>query len=668
MTRVLRLVRRLPWWAAGLLAFVSLAGATAALAAQSDPAPDLTWIDTPADQPVAWTDEIPAHIAAAEGDAWHERDGVAEAVAVNTPLLAGDRIRTQRGRVEIRFADGSLLDVDEDTNVELTASDLARLQAGRIRLLIARGTDSDLEYRVDAAGGIAWLRTPGEYQIASGRPFAAPEEVRLTVIRGLAELESAGQRTLVRAGSESVARAGVPPVYPFTASATSWDGFGRWIEAQHDVRVSYRSAEYLPDEIRTYSGVLDDAGNWEYDTTYGYVWYPTVSVGWRPYYDGRWSFVGSYGWFWIGAERWSWPTHHYGRWGWRSGRWYWIPGRTWGPAWVSWASAPGYVSWCPLGFDNRPVIALHVSTYTTWGAWTVIPSRSFAVNVVVRRHAIDGRSWSHGRNLTFVTHRTGPQWGGSARRVHVSRPLAPPTGQRRAVARDSWGTRAVTSAGAPRAVGPGGRTVAPSASSAESPRGVSSRADRRGSIASRPDTARSRTGVRVVPSDGRVVSGSTRVAPGSTRVIPAPSAGSDTREPSAPRATTSQERTRVRPSRSRDTSEPTPARPTTPTRTVRPRSSAPEPAAPPPSAAPDRGGRRSPSAREAPRARPDREASRPAAPDRRTGGAPSRAPGGSYSRPSGGSAPRTRTAPPASRNAPSSQDGGSRATPRARGR
>ena len=35
-----------------------------------------------------------------------------------------------------------------------------------------------------------------------------------------------------------------------------------------------------------------------------------------------------------------------------------FPGRTWGPAWVSWASAPDYVSWCPLGFDGRPVFAL----------------------------------------------------------------------------------------------------------------------------------------------------------------------------------------------------------------------------------------------------------------------------------------------------------------------
>src|SRR5205814_1433611 len=79
-----------------------------------------------------------------------------------------------------------------------------------------------------------------------------------------------------------------------------------------------------------------------------------------PYYYGDWSPIRSYGWTWIGLDVWSWPTHHYGRWGYERSRWFWIPNRTWGPAWVSWAAAPGYVSWCPLGFDSRPVFALSI--------------------------------------------------------------------------------------------------------------------------------------------------------------------------------------------------------------------------------------------------------------------------------------------------------------------
>ena len=84
---------------------------------------------------------------------------------------------------------------------------------------------------------------------------------------------------------------------------------------------------------------------------------PHVVSGWRPYYHGRWRFYARFGWTWVGGDVWAWPTHHYGRWGTTSaGAWFWVPGRTWGPAWVHWAVAPGYVSWCPLGFDGRPVV------------------------------------------------------------------------------------------------------------------------------------------------------------------------------------------------------------------------------------------------------------------------------------------------------------------------
>jgi hypothetical protein len=119
------------------------------------------------------------------------------------------------------------------------------------------------------------------------------------------------------------------------------------------------STAHLPPELNVYGGAFDQYGAWQYDAPYGYVWYPTVAADWRPYYYGYWSSVPTYGPTWIGVDAWSWPTHHYGRWGYARNRWFWIPGRTWGAAWVSWASAPGYVSWCPLGFDGRPVFAFY---------------------------------------------------------------------------------------------------------------------------------------------------------------------------------------------------------------------------------------------------------------------------------------------------------------------
>ena len=43
------------------------------------------------------------------------------------PLLAGDRVRTQGGRVEVLFADGSTLHLDANTVVDFQSDEVVRL-------------------------------------------------------------------------------------------------------------------------------------------------------------------------------------------------------------------------------------------------------------------------------------------------------------------------------------------------------------------------------------------------------------------------------------------------------------------------------------------------------------------------------------------------------------
>jgi hypothetical protein len=92
-------------------------------------------------------------------------------------------------------------------------------------------------------------------------------------------------------------------------------------------------------------------GGWDYDSSYGYVWSPNVSVvgaGFSPYATcGHWALT-EYGWTWVSDWSWGWAPFHYGRWITRAGRWSWVPGSMWGPAWVSWRSGGGYVGWSPL--------------------------------------------------------------------------------------------------------------------------------------------------------------------------------------------------------------------------------------------------------------------------------------------------------------------------------
>ncbi|MBA3298105.1 MAG: FecR domain-containing protein [Acidobacteria bacterium] len=325
----------------------------------------------------------PAHISVVEGSATLERDGRTDEAPGNMPLLAGDRLRTRAGRVEILFADGGTLHLDHNTTIDLQSDELVRLIDGRVRLSIP-GPARAVAYRIDAPHAWLQIAEPGEYRAAlvQGMEFEA------AVLRGRAELINEDGRTPLRAGERAFARANAAPSYAYVFNSAAWDGFDRWSEARRADRLGL-SAQYLADEVRPYAGTLDRHGSWRYESSYGYVWYPRVDDGWRPYYQGRWATLPSYGWTWIGTDAWAWPTHHYGRWGVSSGTWFWIPGRTWGPAWVSWASAPGYVSWCPLGWNNRPVVQIvningHRG-YDPWRAWTVVPQRHFGGDYVHRR-------------------------------------------------------------------------------------------------------------------------------------------------------------------------------------------------------------------------------------------------------------------------------------------
>lgn len=353
----------------------------------------------------------PAHVSFVDGNAVLERDGQRDSAPSNMPLLAGDRIRTQNGRVEILFADNSTLHLDNDTMIDFESDDLVRLLAGRIRLAIP-GRDREVSYRIDAPSASAVINQPGEYRMSmlSG---SAECEIELAVLRGSAELVNDDGRTALRAGLRACARANAAPSYGYAFNSASWDSFDRWSETRRDQRLGV-STQYLPGEVQPYASAFDQYGNWQYNTSYGYVWYPSVAVGWRPYYHGRWVPYRPYGWTWVGVGPWAWPTHHYGRWGYSAGAWFWIPGRTWGPAWVSWAYAPGYVSWCPLGWNNHAVLSFGFSFgYDPWRAWTVVPYGHFG-HGYVHVNYVGGYGFNAHTRSTFVPRYTAPAYRGYA--------------------------------------------------------------------------------------------------------------------------------------------------------------------------------------------------------------------------------------------------------------
>ena len=368
--------------------------------------------------PEAVAADPPAHVSVVDGAAVLERDGQPDSAPANMPLLAGDRLRTQGGRVEILFADGSTLHLDANTTLDFQSDELVRLLDGRIRLAIP-AANRRVSYRIDAASASALINQPGEYRMAVLHG-ARDGEIELAVIRGAAELVNDDGRTPLRAGERAYARANAAPSYAYVFNSASWDSFDRWSEARRDQRLGV-STQYLPNEVRPYASSFDRYGAWGYDASYGHVWYPRVSVDWRPYHRGRWVTLRPYGWTWVGVDPWAWPTHHYGRWGMSGATWFWIPGRTWGPAWVSWAYAPGYVSWCPLGWNNRPVLQIihnngyggYGRGYDPWRAWTAVPRRHFGVDYV-NVHYVAGRTFDARTRGAFVPRNSAPDSGGYA--------------------------------------------------------------------------------------------------------------------------------------------------------------------------------------------------------------------------------------------------------------
>ncbi len=409
----------------------------------------------------------PAHVAVVEGAASLTRDSERDEVIMGSLLVPGDRIRTDRGRVEILFPDGSALDLDEFTSLELISPTRFRVTEGRLLLSVpgaARPSEA-VRFAIDTPSASAETYGPGEYRLSM---LTSPSglQTELAVIRGSAALINDRGTMPLRSAERSLAWDGSAPSFPQTFNSARFDAFDRWAGALREDRLSRLSSQYLPPDLRVYGGALDRHGSWQYDAPYGNVWYPNVDEDWRPYSDGSWAPVPSYGWTWIGVSSWAWPTHHYGRWGYERSRWFWIPDERWAPAWVSWGSAPGYVSWSPLGFDDRPLYGFSAASRSNGVGWTVVARDHFdGPRRNVRQYAISPRGLPP--NTPLVTQSAAPlPPSRSARRRVTGAPLpnatsaspTPATGARRgsAAPRDREGPPATL----PRVTEFGGAPIA----------------------------------------------------------------------------------------------------------------------------------------------------------------------------------------------------------------
>jgi hypothetical protein len=380
----------------------------------------------------------PVYAAHVEGQVTVTRDGASVALDLNAPLLDGDRVRTTpTSRVELATPEWGHAFLDHRTTLDVRRADRLRLLDGRARLDLTDSAQHTLGVETPAAG--IQPAEAGSYLIEVV-PGDDGDEVTLTVVEGAAEFQTDRGALTVRTGESARVRGMRPPELGHAPEPAAEEPFASYVAqrlSNYHVPAEARP-EALPEELASYASTLSRHGHWEDDPADGVVWYPSVSPDWQPYGDGRWDRVGHYGWFWVGASAWSWPTHHYGRWGVRGSRWFWVPDRTWAPSWVAWAVGPGYVGWCALAQDGRPVVpfgargpsASSVRGSTSvgedrWRGWHLVGRDGFEARAPFRYVSVNPRTLPHGVTSSFVTQRVPPVFVRQGGVAAVPRPALP---------------------------------------------------------------------------------------------------------------------------------------------------------------------------------------------------------------------------------------------------
>jgi hypothetical protein len=332
-------------------------------------------------------------------------DGKQIDAARNVPVYPADEITTgRRGRAEIHLSDGNILGVDRATTIRLR-SILDSYEGDANETVVELRYGKVAVQRTDVGADHIRLDTDNASYVANYEAVYSVEtdtrgKDRVTVFDGNVEVRTPQRTSRLRAGES----ASVDDHGPFDLIGDqryAADDFERWFLKRAE-KFSNSNSRYMDRRLSYWNDDLDDYGRWVFVSGIGYSWRPTVSVGWRPYYNGYWS--RRHGCLtWISYDPWGWGTYHYGRWAFDPGYgWVWVPGYGYSPAWVYWWYGPSYVGWAPAGwYDcNRG-----------YYDWAYKPYRHAGVNIGlgfygrVRANEIDLRPWTFMDGNTIVSTR-----------------------------------------------------------------------------------------------------------------------------------------------------------------------------------------------------------------------------------------------------------------------
>jgi len=298
------------------------------------------------------SDAAPGRVSYVEGTAAVAQEGDADwlEITVNTPVRRADRYVLQ--------SDG-LMELELDGNIFVrfgpdTDATLEEYGPAGIRLLLTSG---DLIFRLRDSVPVSIatetarieLKERGLYRVSRNGKW-----VKLVVRKGKADVATQNHAKIVESGDVVEIR-GPEDRLASVSLIDIRDDFDFWSDRRDAGTVSAESARFMGS---SYAGSydLDRYGTWDYESDYGWVWWPTVAVGWSPYVSGRWIFYPSWGWTWVSYEPWGWLPYHHGRWihSAHASRWCWVPGHfnAWSPALVDFHYSNGHVCWSPIPFGQ----------------------------------------------------------------------------------------------------------------------------------------------------------------------------------------------------------------------------------------------------------------------------------------------------------------------------
>ena len=265
----------------------------------------------------------------------------------NTPISVGDRVITRdNSRTDIAFTGRNFATLQANTSL-----DVLELSNQKNQLALREGSalfdvgslPSGELFEVATPCGAVDVKQAGLYQVAiddQGNAVANTLNGVAEVVRqnGSSEIQKGESLTLsCQSGQDAVlsridrGQAGAlvdsyyryryPKRYDgryvnydtYLADPYYYDPYNR------DISYHYVS-EYIP-------GVedLDDYGNWQYVSNYGYAWHPYAETAWAPYQSGYWAMDYPFGLTWVSNEPWGYAPYHYGRWTYTSDQWFWVP-------------------------------------------------------------------------------------------------------------------------------------------------------------------------------------------------------------------------------------------------------------------------------------------------------------------------------------------------------